>query len=203
MRRQHYESEKIAAKAREAKWRLAAFGLLVANILLAMTIAGTDTTEKTVIVPPTIERPFWVKGTETSAEYLEEMSRYLSTLVLNVTPKSIDANIDIFLRYVAPETHGAIRTRMAVQAERLKRDDVTSAFYPVGYQTRAEKRQVVITGDFVTTVGKQQVSSVRRSWRFDYAFTGGRLWVSEFMEVNSEHPFEKAAGSAAGPAVGE
>ncbi len=65
-----------------------------------MTIAGTDTTEKTVIVPPTIERPFWVKGAETSAEYLEEMSRYLSTLVLNVTPKSIDANIDIFLRYV-------------------------------------------------------------------------------------------------------
>lgn len=201
MRRQHYESEKIAAKAREAKWRLAAFGLLVANILLAMTIAGTDTTEKIVIVPPTIERPFWVRGSELSPEYLEEMSRYLSTLVLNVTPKSIDANIDIFLRYVAPEAHGDLRTRMAVQAERLKRDDVTTAFYPVGYQTRASTRQVVITGDFVTMVGNKQVSSVRRSWRFDYAFTGGRLWVSEFREVDSEHPFEEAA-SAAGAAVG-
>lgn len=201
MRRQHYESEKTAAKAREARWRLTAFGLLAANILLAMTIAGTDTTEKTVIVPPTIERPFWVKGAETSPEYLEEMSRYLSTLVLNVTPKSVDANIDVFLRYVAPEIHGDIRSRMAVQAGRLKRDDISTAFYPVGYQTRTGKRQVVVTGDFMTAVGKQVVSSVRRSWRFDYVYTGGRLWVSEFVEVDSEHPFEKAADRAAGPAV--
>lgn len=203
MRRQHYESEKIAAKAREARWRWAAFGLLAANIILSMKIAGTDTTEKTIITPPTIERPFWVKGAETSPEYLEEMARYLSTLVLNVTPKSIDANIDIFLRYVSPEAHGEIRTRMAVQAERLKRDDVSTAFYPVSYQTRTKTRQTMITGDFITLIGKQRVSTVRRSWRFDYAFTGGRLWVSEFVEVNSEHPFEKAADSAADSIVGE
>ncbi|MEJ2405370.1 MAG: type IV conjugative transfer system protein TraE [Candidatus Thiodiazotropha sp.] len=201
MRRQHYESEKNSAKAGEARWRLAAFGLLAANMLLAMTVAGTDTTEKTIITPPVIERPFWVKGSEVSPEYLEEIARYLSTLVINATPKSIDANIEIFLRYVAPESYGVIRSKMKAQAARMKRDDVSTAFYPVGYQTRLKERQTVITGDFVTMVGKQRISSIRRAWRFDFSFTGGRLWVSEYMEVESEDPFNKTADGTAGPAL--
>jgi len=184
MRRERYVSEKNAAEAREAKWRLAALGLVATNVLLAVTIMGTDTTEKTVVVPPTIERSFWVKGAEVSPEYLEEMSRYLSTLVLNATPKSVDANIDVFLRYVDPNAYGAIRSRMAIQAERLRRDDVSTVFYPVAYQTSTEKAQVAVTGDFVTVVGKQIVSSVRRSWRFDFTHTGGRLWVSEFVPAD-------------------
>jgi conjugal transfer pilus assembly protein TraE len=201
MKRQRYESDKNAALAGEARWRRFAYGLLAANALLAVTVAGTDTREKTIVTPPVIERPFWVKGTEVSPEYLEEMARYLSTLVENATPKSIDGNIEIFLRYVAPESYGVIRSRMAVQADRLKRDDVSTTFYPVGYQTRLEQRQTVITGDFVTMVGKQRISSMRRSWRYDYSFTGGRLWVSEYMEVDNEDPFEKTVDGPAGPAL--
>jgi hypothetical protein len=90
---------------------------------------------------------------------------------------------------------------MTVQADRLKRDDVSTAFYPVGYQTRLKQRQTVVTGDFVTMVGKQRISSVRRSWRYDYSFTSGRLWVSEYMEVDSEDPFEKTVDGTAGPAL--
>lgn len=201
MRRQRYESEKHTALAGETRWRRFAYGLLAVVALLAMTVAGTDTTEKIVITPPTLGRPFWIKGSEVSPEYLEEMARYLSTLVLNATPKSIDANIESFLRYVAPESYGAIRSRMRVQADRLKRDDVSTAFYPVGFQTRPKQQQTVITGDFVTMVGKQRVSSVRRAWRFDFSFTGGRLWVSEFREVDREDPFEKTVDGTAGPAV--
>jgi conjugal transfer pilus assembly protein TraE len=201
MRRQRYESEKHTALAGEARWRRLAYGLLAANALLAVTLAGTDTTEKTIITPPTIERQFWVKGSEVSPEYLEDIARFLSTLVGNSTPKSIDMNIEIFLRYVAPESYGDIRSRMKVQADRLKRDDISTAFYPVAYQTRPAQRQTVITGDFVTMVGKQRISSVRRSWRYDYSFTSGRLWVSEYMEVDSEDPFEKTVDGTAGPAL--
>ncbi|MEW8701723.1 MAG: type IV conjugative transfer system protein TraE [Candidatus Thiodiazotropha sp.] len=203
MRRQRYESDKNTALAGETRWRRFAYGLLAANAVLAMTVAGTDTTEKTIVTPPIIERPFWVKGSEVSPEYLEEMARYLSTLVMNATPKSIDANIEIFLRYVAPKSYGDIRSRMTVQADRLKRDDVSTAFYPVGYQTRSKQRQTVVTGDFVTMVGKQRISSVRRSWRYDYSFTGGRLWVSQYMEVDSEDPFEKTVDGTSGPAMGQ
>ncbi|MEW8375828.1 MAG: type IV conjugative transfer system protein TraE [Candidatus Thiodiazotropha sp.] len=203
MRHQRYESDKNTALAGEARWRRFAYGLLAANAVLAVTVAGTDTTEKTIVTPPIIERPFWVKGSEVSPEYLEEMARYLSTLVMNATPKSIDANIEIFLRYVAPKSYGDIRSRMTVQADRLKRDDVSTAFYPVGYQTQSKQRQTVVTGDFVTMVGKQRISSVRRSWRYDYSFTGGRLWVSQYMEVDSEDPFEKTVDGTSGPAMGQ
>jgi len=202
MKRKHYESETIAARYRESRWRTVALGMMAANLLLAATVAGTDTTEKIVIVPPVIERPFWVKGAEMSREYLEEMSRYLAGLVLNVTPKSVESGIDIFLRYVAPASYGQIRARMTAQADRLRRDDVSTAFYPVSYQTRPKKRQVVITGDFVTVVGKQIVSKVRRSWRFAYTYTGGRLWIAEFLEVKSEDPFaESDQHTAAGASV--
>lgn len=201
MRHAHYESEKTAAKAREARWRMMAFGLLAVNATLSITIAGTDTTEKTIVVPPTLEKPFWVKGSEMSPEYLEEMARYLAGLVLNVTPNSVDTSHEIFLRYVAPANFGDVRTRLAVEADRLKRDNASAAFYPVGYQTKAKNRQTVITGDVTTMVGKQVISTVRRSWRFTYTLASGRLEVAEFVEVSNEHPFEEAIGDipAGGP----
>lgn len=200
MRRGRYASDLVSAQAGIAGWRLAAMGLLAADLVLAIVIAGTDTVEKTIIVPPNLERPFWVKGSEMSPEYLEEMARYLSGLAFNATPKSVEGNIEIFLRYVAPEAFGDLRTRMAVQAERVKRDNVSTAFYPVSYQTLVSKRQSVITGDFVTMVGKQVVSTTRRSWRLGYSLESGRLSVSEFVEVENEHPFE-AADAAAAPAA--
>ena len=169
-----------------------ALGLLITDLVLAITLMNIDTTEKTVVVPPTIEKPFWVKGTEVAPEYLEEMARYLSSLLLNVTPKSVDGTSDVFLRYVAPNAYGTLKAKMAVQAERLKRSSVATAWYPVEYQTKAKEKVVVVTGDFQTAVGKQVVSSVRRSFRFTYSFVGGRLWVSEFVEVGNEQPFEKA-----------
>jgi type IV conjugative transfer system protein TraE len=197
MKRDRYQSEKDEAKASKARWQRMAFGLLAANILLAVFVIGVDTTEKTLVVPPTIERPFWVKGGEVSAEYLEEMARYLSSLVLSVTPKSVDGNVDIFMRYVAPGSYGATKAGMDVGAERLKRNSSSTIFYPIEYQSKPKKFQTVISGDFVTTVGKQVVSQVRRSWRFTYTFESGRLWVSEFVEVSNEHPFDKTVGDSA------
>lgn len=197
MKRERYESEKTDAKASRNQWQRMAFGLLVANIVLSIFVITTDTTEKTLVVPPTIERPFWVKGGEVSPEYLEEMARYLSSLVLTVTPKSVGGNVDIFMRYVAPGSYGATKAAMDVGAERLKHNSASTTFYPVEYQTKSKQLQTVISGDFVTMVGKQVVSQARRSWRFTYTFEGGRLWVQEFVEVSNEHPFDKTVGDSA------
>lgn len=203
MKRGTYESELDEATHGRRRWRYLAFALVGANVLMAMTMAGMDKRQETILVPPTLQRTVWVKGAETSPEYLEEMTRYFASLLLNVTPKSVDDNISVFLRYVAPKAYGDVKSDMDLRAAALKHNELSTAFYPVSYATDTATRQVVVDGDYLTIVGKKLVSTTRRSWRFGYAYAGGRLWVTEFVEVNREHPFDKTIddSAAADPAV--
>ena len=189
MKRVHYESSALRARFQANRWQLFAFLLSLANVLLAVRIAGSDNHEKTVLVPPSLERPVWVRSDKVSAAYLQEMSRYFSTLILNVTPKSVDSGIDVFLRYVSPAAFGKLRNSMELQAQRLKRNSVSTAFYPVDYQIKEKAREVVVMGDFITIVGTQKVPAQRRAWRLTYALSDGRLWITEFVEVDHDHPF--------------
>ncbi len=62
-------------------------GALSLTVLLCLvvivSIVGSD---RTVIVPPNIDRTFWVTKEKASREYLEEMASYVAWLVLDVTP---------------------------------------------------------------------------------------------------------------------
>lgn len=194
MKRTRYESEKADAISGLLWWRGIAVAMVVSNLVLGMLLMGADTTEKTIVTPPTIERSFWIKGKMVSPEYLEEITRFLSTLVLNSTPKSIDGNIEMFLRYVDPLVYGDLRANMRARADKVKKLDMSTAFYPVKMSTKSETEQtVIVEGDFVTIIGAKQVNKERRSWRFAYAFSGGRLWVKEYFEVDNAAPFDSGA----------
>jgi conjugal transfer pilus assembly protein TraE len=194
VRRVRYESEKVDALSGLLWWRGVAVAMVVSNLFLGSLLMMSDTTEKTIVTPPIIEKSFWIKGSEVSPEYLEEITRFLSTLVLNSTPKSIDGNIEMFLRYVDPLVYGDLRAIMGAKADKVKKLDMSTAFYPVKMSTKSEtEKTVVVEGDFVTIVGSKQVNKERRSWRFAYAFNGGRLWVKEYFEVDNADPFDSDA----------
>src|SRR4051812_27315938 len=99
-----------------------AVGLLALSLVLALAIViALIGTVRTVIVPPSPSKSFWVTSDRASTEYLEQMGSFVAWLVLDVTPSSIDWKRDVLLGYVDPEQYGVLKIRQDVEAERLKR----------------------------------------------------------------------------------
>ena len=63
---------------------------MLANVTLAAFAMHMAGRERVVVVPPSINKTFWVESERVSAEYLEQMAYFLLQLKLNVTPQSID-----------------------------------------------------------------------------------------------------------------
>jgi type IV conjugative transfer system protein TraE len=104
--------------------------LAAGQILALVVILNLLGTVRTVVVPPSINKTFWVTRDKASSEYLEQMGSFIAWLVLDVTPASIDWKKDILLGYVEPEQYGPLKTRQEVEAERLKRINAATVFAP-------------------------------------------------------------------------
>ena len=67
-----------------------AVGTLAAGQILALVvILNLLGTVRTVVVPPSLNKTFWVTRDKASNEYLEQMGSFIAWLVLDVTPASI------------------------------------------------------------------------------------------------------------------
>ncbi len=122
-------------------------GVLSLTVLLCLavivSIAGS---ERTVIVPPNIDRTFWVTKEKASREYLEQMGAYVAWLVLDVTPTTVDWKRNLLLNWVSPDRHAELKNRMDLEAERLRSNNA-STFFLVQQLVADENRQsVVVTG---------------------------------------------------------
>jgi len=122
-------------------------GALSLSVLLCLvvivSIVGSD---RTVIVPPNIDRTFWVTKEKASREYLEEMASYVAWLVLDVTPTTVDWKKNVLLNWVAPDQHAAMKTKMDIEAERLRSNNAATFFLVQQLAADEAKQSVVVTG---------------------------------------------------------
>ena len=77
--------------------RLVAGVLLLIILVEGLVLQKTLGMEKTVIVPPAIDKSFWVSGNEVSKSYLEQMAYWYAGLALNVTPSTGEYQKQLFL----------------------------------------------------------------------------------------------------------
>ena len=143
------------ASARRATGFLAALltGSMLVNAVLATLCVRLADRERVVLVPPTINKTFWVESERVSAEYLQQMAYFLMQLTLDVTPYSVDHQASVLMQYAAPASFGELRAAMAATADRLKRDGVT--------------QRVGVRGQLTTYVSDRRVSEVAKGYASD------------------------------------
>ncbi|MCD9026739.1 type IV conjugative transfer system protein TraE [Luteimonas sp. BDR2-5] len=158
--------------------------LLAAGHLLALfVIVGLSGRERTIVVPPTLEKSFWVSGTSVSREYLEQMGAFVAWLVLDVSPASVTWKADTLLTYVEPDQYAALKTRQELEAQRLQRLNASTSFQPQQLVANEARQQVVIRGRLRTQVNAVETSNVPKAYRVQFRYTGGRIQLSMFEEV--------------------
>jgi conjugal transfer pilus assembly protein TraE len=161
-----------------------AVGILCACVLLSLLIIlNVMGTERTIVVPPSINKSFWVTRDKASAEYLEQMGAFVAWLILDVSPASIDWKKDTLLTYMSPDQHGAMKTRQELEAERLKRINASTYFLPEQLVPSEADQSVIVRGRLRTQVNGQDTANETKSYLVGFDYAGGRVHLKTFQEA--------------------
>jgi conjugal transfer pilus assembly protein TraE len=171
-------------RQRNRRLALAVGGLIFGLLMSLVIIANLIGTERTIVVPPTIDKTFWVTKDRASKEYLEQMASFIAWLILDVTPATIDWKKDILLNYAAPEQHGALKSRQEVEAERLKRINASTFFLPQQLVANDQDQTVAVRGRLRTQVNGQETATDTKAYLAEFQYAGGRVHLKAFKEIS-------------------
>ena len=170
---------------------------MLATLLLAAHTLRQAGRERVVVVPPAIHKTFWVEAERASPEYLEQMGYFLAQLTLNVTPQSVEHQSRLLLQYAAPASWGDLRTAMAANAERIKRDGASTVFSPQDLQVDERTQRVGLRGLLTTFISDRRVSEVSKGYAIELQYAGGRIFLKTFRETTPNDPLELQTRSGA------
>ena len=154
-----------------------------------MALQKTLGMEKTVIVPPVIEKSFWVSGNEVSKNYLEQMAYWYAGLALNVTPTTGAYQKQQFLHYATPSDTGRIAAEMTLRLDFFSKNNTSTLFTAQKLNTDEKLMKVAIVGELDTFVGDKRASARRTVFVIGFKYLNGRLYVSEFKETSEQDMF--------------
>ena len=192
----------IASSRRAATFLAALLALsLLANVVLAFQTVRLSGRERVVLVPPTINKTFWVESERVSAEYLQQMAYFLMQLTLDVTPQSVDHQASVVLQYAAPASFGELRAAMAATADRLKRDGASTFFSTRDLVVDEATQRVGVRGTLTTFVSDRRVSEVSKAYAIELQYAGGRVFLKAFRETNPNDPLQTQSRPATAPST--
>jgi len=131
---------------------------------------------------------------------LNQMASYVAYLILDVDPAVIDWKKDALLNWVAPGEHAALRTRLELEADRLKRINAATFFRPQQLVANEERQTVTVRGRLRTLVNGQETSSEVKAYLVEFDYAGGRAQLKSFKEIAHE-PHAPGATAAAAAAA--
>jgi conjugal transfer pilus assembly protein TraE len=162
---------------------LAVGALSIGQILTLTALLNVMGSQRTVIVPPTLNKSFWVTDEKASGAYLEQMGTFIAWLILDVTPATIDWKKDVLLTYVEPDQHGALKSRQEIEAQRLKRINAATAFALEQLVANPDGLSVVIRGRLRTLVNGVETANEPKAYLVEFGFAGARMHLKTFKEV--------------------
>lgn len=176
--------------------------LALCQLISLGVIASVVGSERTVIVPPSIDRTFWVTRDQASREYLEEMAGFVTWLMLDVSPSTIDWKRNVLLNWVLPDQHAAMKTKMDLEAERLRSNNATTSFLIQQFTADEKEQSVLITGRLRRQINGADVGEPEtRAYLAQFKYTGGRVHLQAFKEIQNAQNGQVRVGAADSAAV--
>lgn len=167
-------------------------GFMASTLLLSLRLLLHTDKERTVVVPPLIDKTFWVERDDVAPELLVDMGIFLVQLAYNVSPASVDYQSKALLKYAAPEAYGTLKDATGVAAARMHEDQSSTVFTPRAFLTdkRPGKKAVAFIGDLKTYVTTNLVSTRGVAIMVSFKYQNGRLYIDQLKETKQNDPFE-------------
>ena len=182
-------SADLAARIGLRRWVLVTLATsLSINVILAMAILTKTDRVTTVLMPVTDTRPvasFEVTETTVSPDYLSLVARDLLTMVTYNTPTNVDRHRAQLMKYVAPESFGAIEAELVREAQLIKAKHASLLFDVTGHAVNANDLTVDFAGLRRTLIGKEETAREAMTYRLAFRMKGGRLYLKSIETFNN------------------
>jgi conjugal transfer pilus assembly protein TraE len=160
-------------------------GLLFLCLILSFLIILLSGRERIILMPPTMKNDMWVSTQTASPDYFSRMSLFISELALNLTSDNVDYQQELLLRYVDPSYYVVLKPQLVAQADRIKKDHITTAFFAEPPKVDSKNSEVLIAGDLKSYVGDTPLPTKHVSYRIVYRFNSFTPLITKFEEVKS------------------
>lgn len=155
-------------------------------VLLAMSLVICSSFlflkhERVVVVPPVVEREFWVDTNTVSPAYIEQFGYFLAQLLLNKSSQSAPSQRAILLRHTEPAYAGILKQRLVEEEEILKKQSTSYVFYPTETNVSLDDMSLKLVGERLIFVGGKQVSSSIEGYKLRFSYDGSRMILREVV----------------------
>lgn len=182
MEKRIYHSKLIRLVKNKNKLVLLIIGLVFVLIVQSVCIFVIRNQERIIVVPPNVRRSFWVSQNKVSRVYLEEMTRFFSNLLLNETPETFREQQNVLLRYVLPESYGVLKARWLREEDKIKQEQISSAFFPVDIMVNENNLTADIYGELDLFSGDSKPIAKQVHYRIHYILKNGHVLIKAFTE---------------------
>ena len=176
----HAQSQRILRQRNRLVLVAIALGTLSAILLL---VAATRDHE--VILQPVLRSPLTVNSAGVSREYLELITRDTAVLTLDRSPANLEYWMKSVLEIAAPSAQGRIRADLMKIVNEQRGSSIAQFFTIQTMEIDPKNLWSTVTGDLHTIVGNKVVSRERRTFRFDWQYSGLSLKLLGFGMVTS------------------
>lgn len=126
-------------------------GLTVTNMGLAFKLMGSE--EHWVLMPQyQDEHRLEVTKSKFSNEYLIDWAAGILNIILCANPDSIDWKISQILK-ISLNNYGPLKEQLQKEAQKIKEDKISTAFYPNSFKVNQATRTIEVTGEHSSWFG--------------------------------------------------
>lgn len=136
---------------------LTAFSFIVLLSNLMLTLLAFNKKERTIVVPATVEKEFWIEGNRYSPSYLEQFGIFLAQLLLNKSPASVSLQNKILLEHVSPGSYPTFKKALEDEMREMQAKDLTYLFFPKNVRVNPKEKSVHFEGERVTFLGTEKL----------------------------------------------
>ncbi len=162
--------------------KFAVFVTSVSTIVCMFMAVHAAKTQRTIILPPVVDKRIVISGTKVNNDYIRLYSRYITSLLLCWHPSSIASNFTDLLTLATPEHFAVLENRLTDTQITMKKIHASSMFYPSQIKIDQKKKFFTVTGTRRLFTSATVLENTVRSYRVDYVITNGRLFVKNISE---------------------
>lgn len=165
------------------------------GVIALFALVGAASKDREVVLQPVLTNPLTISSQGVSRQYLELVTRDASVLMFNRTPQNLEYWIESVLKITHPSAYGRLKGELLKIANDQRGSSVAQYFTIEAMKVDPAGLTSEVTGVLHTLVGRQEVSAIKRTFRFDWTYSGVELRLVGFGAVVPPGEASKSIGS--------
>ncbi len=184
MKIQHVAGEVEARTGIKKNFQMLLAASILCNLLIALVLVISGRTHRETIIPPQVDKTFWVEGDRASPEYLEMMSKFAIDLALTNTPRNCKYNAKLLLNFVGSGSFGEFQKQLNTNCDQIIDNGASTQYIMRDFNfAKGRDNEAVIGGVYTRWIAEKKVYEQPMSYFIKFGYSGGRMYIYELAQI--------------------